>query len=90
MIRKQLYLEPRQERLLKRLARERGTSEAEIVREALDKLAESPPLSREEIWAQEVAFMRSRLSPPGPPRPRDWKREDAYAERMNRYERDLG
>ena len=36
MVRKQLYLEERQERALKRRAAETGLSEAELVRQALD------------------------------------------------------
>jgi len=36
MVRKQVYIEPRQDELLKRWARESGKSEAEIVRQALD------------------------------------------------------
>ncbi len=37
MVRKQVYLEPRQEATLKQLARERGVTEAEIVRRAIDR-----------------------------------------------------
>ncbi len=42
MVRKQVYLAPEQEAKLKRLARATGRSEAEIIREALDALPESP------------------------------------------------
>ena len=38
MIRKQIYLEPRQVEMLKRLARERGVSQSQIVREAIDHM----------------------------------------------------
>lgn len=41
MIRKQVYLEPRQEAKLKRLAHSTGKTEAELIREALDRLPES-------------------------------------------------
>lgn len=92
MVRKQLYIEPRQERLLKRLAKERGTTEAEIVRAAIDKFANEPELSREEIWAREVERMRAHAAATqgALQKPRDWKREDLYEERMRRYERDSG
>jgi len=36
MVRKQIYIEPRQEALLKRLARETEMTEAELVRRAID------------------------------------------------------
>ncbi|HEV2721033.1 MAG TPA: CopG family transcriptional regulator [Thermoanaerobaculia bacterium] len=36
MIRKTIYLEPQQAEKLKRLARERGVTESQIVREAID------------------------------------------------------
>ena len=38
MIRKQIHLEPRQAEMLKRLARERGVTQSQIVREALDRM----------------------------------------------------
>ena len=38
MVRKQVYLERRQERKLKALAAHQGRTEAEIIREALDRL----------------------------------------------------
>lgn len=43
MVRKQLYLEERQERALKRRAAETGLSEAELVRQALDAALEAAP-----------------------------------------------
>lgn len=40
MIRKQLYLEPHQDRKLKRLAAMRKCTEAEVIRAAIDEIAE--------------------------------------------------
>jgi antitoxin ParD1/3/4 len=40
MIRKQVYIRPKQERLLKRLARKTGKTEAEIIRDAIDRQTE--------------------------------------------------
>ncbi|MGH9414962.1 MAG: hypothetical protein ACRD0Y_14625 [Terriglobales bacterium] len=92
MIRKQLYIEPRQDRLLKRLAKERGVSEAEIVRAALDRFATEPALTREQIWAREVERMQARAAATqaAPQHPRDWTRESLYEERMRRYDRHSG
>jgi hypothetical protein len=63
MIRKQVYIEPRHDRMLKRRANQRGVTEAEIIREALDRVDFRPvPRIREvDIGAarQALAFMRS-------------------------------
>lgn len=66
MIRKQLYLEPAQDQLLKRLAAERGVTEADVVRRALDRGADSrrggalPP--SEQAWQRALRFMESLLN----------------------------
>ena len=52
MVRKQIYITRRQELLLKRLARLRGVSEAEIIRKALDKEAEKTQFSSRKFSAQ--------------------------------------
>jgi hypothetical protein len=92
MVRKQLYLEPKQNRELRRLARERGVPEAQVVREALDRFAAAPLASRAaEIWARQVEFMRSCRADPAASQPkRNWTREDAYRERLDRYGRNSG
>lgn len=91
MIRKQLYLEASQDRLLKRLARERGTTEADIVRGAIDRLSAprgTPPAS-EAAWHRALRFMEALgARGPLPPEPRRWNREDIYRERLDRYGRD--
>jgi len=83
MVRKQVYIERRQERLLKRWARKTGKTEAEIIRQALD-LHTPPEIRTEELnraWEQEKEFIR-RLMAKGPvpatPGGRTWRREDLY------------
>jgi len=39
MVRKQIYINRRQQALLKRLSEQRGISEAEIIRQAIDREA---------------------------------------------------
>ena len=46
MIRKQLYIDERQERALKRKAKALGVSEAELVRRALDQVLQDAPRPR--------------------------------------------
>ncbi len=92
MVRKQIYIEKRQESLLKKWARRRRVSEAEIIREAIDKqLGEAAQSFHPDpqAWEQALAFMKSlHARGPLPNQGRTWKREDAYEERMSRYGRD--
>lgn len=90
MIRKQVYLEPRQDRMLKRRASQRGVTEAEIMREALDRLDVRPVARRRDVDVdaarQALAFMRS-LAARGnrAPKGRTWTRESLYEDRIGRW-----
>lgn len=55
MVRKQLYIEPRQDELLKQYAEESGKSQAEIVRQALDRWLVAQERRREAAGAEERA-----------------------------------
>jgi hypothetical protein len=46
MVRKQIYILPKQEEGLKRLAEQRGASEAELIREAIETMLQSAPILR--------------------------------------------
>ncbi len=92
MIRKQIYLQKRQDTLLKKLARSRQVSEAELIRQAIDQqigqMGMRTPLPDPEAWEKAHKFMLElRQRGPVPNRHRTWSRQDAYAERMSRYER---
>jgi hypothetical protein len=81
MVRKQLYIEPRQDRLLKRLVRKTGKTEAEIIREALDLHAAELDLHRRrlKVWEEQKAFIRRWVAQgPVPAAGRPIKREDLY------------
>jgi hypothetical protein len=93
MLRKQIYISRRQQALLKRLAEERGTSESEIIRQAIDREASKINLgaseaTRRHAWEEAYNFMLS-LHAQGPVegQRRQWKRADLYEERLSRYER---
>lgn len=80
MVRKQVYIEPRQEALLKRLARETGATEADLIRQAIDRQTEALLFPRRDLraWQEERDFIR-RLIEQGPvPGERRWRREDLY------------
>jgi hypothetical protein len=79
-IRKQIYIEPRQEHLLKAIAQQAGVSEAEIIRQAIDlhlgKI--TPPPSNTAVWEAEIKFIEDIKTRPAQPGGRDWQREDLY------------
>lgn len=89
MVRKQIYIRPYQNKLLKRLARRRGISEAEFIREAIERqicsgATQMPPDPA--AWEQAVSVMRG-LQAQGIKRARTWQRGKLYEERVRRYDR---
>lgn len=76
-IRKQIYIEPHQDAFLKRLASELKVTEAEIIRQAIDRqtrLFRSPKQDLG-VWKEEKAFI-ARLIQQGPvPGGRTWRRK---------------
>lgn len=90
MIRKQVYIEPRHERMLKRRARQRGVTEAEIIREALDSVEIVAFVRRREVdeaaARQALEFMHALgASLRRTPRGRKWTRESLYEDRISRW-----
>ena len=87
MIRKQVYIEPHHERMLKRLASQRGVTEAEIIREALDSV-EAAPVVRvvdRDAGHKALAFMHAlATSLRRVPRGRTRTRGSLYEDRISR------
>ncbi|MBI5651039.1 MAG: hypothetical protein HZC40_11445 [Chloroflexi bacterium] len=81
MVRKQVYLKKEHALSLKRQARARGISEAELIRESIARQIEntSPPQPDPQAWARAHKFMLA-LHAQGPiaNRPRRWTREELY------------
>lgn len=79
-VRKQIYIESEQEVLLKRLAQETGSSEAEIVRQAIERhTRELRPMHRVPgVWEQERAFILERMAKRPIAGRRTWRREDLH------------
>jgi hypothetical protein len=94
MLRKQIYIEKRQRTLLKRLAKKRGVSEAEIIRQAIDHEAAGRPDPvlplDQDAWEEALAFMQARRKLGVQGTPYQWRREDAYEERLSRYDHRAG
>ena len=89
MVRKQVYIEPRQERLLKRRARALGVTEAELIRDGIDLLDSARPAgaSRERAMKELFAVIDERIGMRVPQTGRSWTREDLYEERLARFSR---
>ena len=90
MVRKQVYIKPEQDEMLKQWAEETGKTEAEILRQALDRWLESEEQRQEAeaAWKEERAFIEARTAQGPVSGGRTWTREELYEERLNRYGRD--
>lgn len=84
-VRKQVYIEARQEKMLKRLSKELGVSETELIRRALDMILARGrgPLSNPQAWEEERAFIRERAKIPALGGERVWSREELYHEHLS-------
>ncbi len=79
-VRKQVYIELRQQRLLKRLADKMGVAESEIIRQALDLHMRELQRAdqRAQAWQEERAFIQEWMKQGRVPGGRKWKRADLY------------
>ena len=80
MIRKQVYIEPRQDRRLKMLAKDLGVTEAELIRQGIDRGLSPMPTSRPdpEAWKEALRFIQARRRKGVPKGKRRWTREELY------------
>lgn len=92
MVRKQIYIQRRQDALLKRLSQARGLSEAEIIRQAIEREASGasaqPTPADRAAWQSLIAFLEARQAAGKAYRPYRWDREEIYTEREGRWLRD--
>ena len=79
-IRKQIYIEPNQEALLKGLVEETGVPEAEIIRRAIDQHTYLLHLLLRDLtaWNEERAFINQLIQQGSIPGRRVWQREELY------------
>jgi len=90
MVRKQIYILKRQDALLKRLAKQRGISEAEVIRQALEREVEAPaPTVRDSKKALDeiIAYARSLRDRPEfmAGEPYKFNRDEIYEKRESRW-----
>jgi hypothetical protein len=79
-VRKQVYIEPDQELLLKDLSERLGVSEAEIIRQAITSQTQRLRRPRRDLdaWRSEVEFMKGLIAKGPVPGGRRWTREELY------------
>ena len=89
MVRKQIYIESLQDHNLKKQARDLGVTEAEVIRRAIDRQMTFVRLSIRDLkaWERERSFITKRMTKGHAHGGRQWKREDAYEERLMGYGR---
>lgn len=90
MVRKQIYLPQHQNLKLKRLAKQRGISEAEVIRQALEREAETPVTvqsDRKKVLEDIFIFARSLREHPElmQGEPYVFNRDEIYTKRENRW-----
>jgi hypothetical protein len=94
MVRKQLYIEVGHERMLRRIAERRGVSQAEVVRDAIER--ESVGSGGEatfdaSAWKEALAHMRKVQRGSGrASKLRRWRRADLYENRVARNAKRAG
>ncbi|TMB99257.1 MAG: hypothetical protein E6J42_04115 [Chloroflexi bacterium] len=88
MIRKQIYIAPEQEKLLKQRSKESGLSEAALIREYIaEGVHRRCAAERKKAWEEALAFMEERAKMKVPQTGRTWTRDELYEERFERYSR---
>lgn len=93
MIRKQIYLETRQQVAVSRAARLHGMSEAAVIRRAIELASRAGTHHAEPdavAWKQALAVMWALKRRAGRAERRRWTREDLYEDRLKRYVRRPG
>jgi hypothetical protein len=79
MVRKQVYIEAHQEALLKRLSKQQGVTEAELIRAGIVRLLPGSSGAKDRsLWDEEKRFIRALMKRRSFESKRKWKREDLY------------
>lgn len=89
MVRKQVYIAPEHDALLKRRAKELRVTEAELIRRGIEQLAAGRrglrPVADSQAWADLKAFITQHRLLGVPQTGRTWTRDDLYDERLRRF-----
>jgi hypothetical protein len=89
MIRKQFYIHKRHQLLLRKLAKAKGVSEAEIVRQAIEHEAagglQRSTTPNRAAWEEILSAVEARKAMTRSAAPYHWDRLDAYRDREGRF-----
>lgn len=92
LVRKQFYIHKRQELLLKRLSQARGLSEAEIIRQAIEREvageAPQPAWNAQNAMEDFTRLALAKRAQGSGTEPYRWNREEIYTERTSRWIRE--
>ena len=80
MVRKQVYIEPEQEKLLKQRARELGVTESEVIRRGIEQelhTSTGTPVDSK-AWGEARQFIQQRMALSAPQTSRGWTRNDLH------------
>ena len=91
MVRKQIYIQKRQDILIKQIAQARGVSEAELIRQAIERElsgGRQPVPSSTTALDDFAKLALSKRIPEGKAKPYRWNREEIYNERESRWLRE--
>ncbi len=85
MLRKQIYIDSRQERLLKRKANELRVSESELIRDGIEKILRAGASIPKNIsaWEKEKKFIHALMKQGSVKGGRTWRREDIYDRKIS-------
>ena len=87
MVRKQISIQERQAQLLRRFSKARGVSEAEVIRQLMEREAiggKAYLLTPDHAdWEEILCFVKNRKSSPPSRRSYQWNRQGAYDKRKN-------
>lgn len=80
MIRKQVYIQPEHEEILKRKSHQLRVTESEIIRLGIERLgrAHAPEVLDDDAWQEELVFMRERATLSAAKPARRWTRDELY------------
>ena len=89
MVRKQVYIAPEHDALLKRRAQELSVTESDLIRWGIEQLARARPTAYldEQAWQDELARIEERGRLPAVAGKRTWTRDELYDDRLNRFSR---
>jgi hypothetical protein len=82
MVRKQIYIEPEQEKILKRRARELGVTESDVIRRGIEQVGRAGtglPVDYT-AWKEARRFIKERMAIDAPQTGRGWTREELHDE----------